>query len=60
MQKEKQINKKDLAKPINQSSRLEDCEPGATRGEVLRFIKTVATSPKPCQKRAEPPVPTLK
>lgn len=36
-------------------TRLEDCEPGATRKEVLRFIEKVATSPKPSQKRVEPP-----
>lgn len=37
--------------------KLEDCEPGATRDEVLQFIEKVATSPKPCRKRAEPPAP---
>lgn len=39
---------------------LEDCEPGATRGKVLQFIKKVAISPKPCQKHVEPPVPASK
>jgi len=38
--------------------KLEDCKPGATRKEVLQFIEKVATSPKPCRKRAESPAPT--
>jgi hypothetical protein len=38
---------------------LEDYEPGATRTEVFQALKKVATSPKPCQKRAQPPEPTL-
>ena len=33
--------------------KLEDCEPGASREEVLQFIEKVATSPKPCRKRVE-------
>lgn len=37
---------------------LEDCEPGASREEVLAFIEKVATSPKPCQKRVESPAPS--
>ena len=36
---------------------LEDCEPGATRGEVLDFIEKVAKSPKFFRKRGEPPAP---
>ena len=35
--------------------KLEDCEPGATRDEVLQFIEKVATSPKPSRKRDQPP-----
>ncbi len=40
--------------------KLEDCKPGATRDEVLRFMEKVVTSPKPCQKRAESPAPASK
>ncbi len=40
--------------------KLEDCEPGATREEVLQFIEKVATSPKPCRKRAESPAQASK
>ena len=40
--------------------KLEDCEPGATRDEVLQFIEKVATSTKPYQKRVESPAPTSK
>jgi hypothetical protein len=39
---------------------LEEHQPGATRAQVFTILKTVATSPKPCQKRVEPPVPTSK
>jgi len=42
----------------HQTSRnLEDCEPGATRKEVLQFIEKVAKSPKPSRKHDEPPAP---
>ena len=40
--------------------KLEDCEPGATRKEVLHFIEKVATSPKSSQKRVEQPAPASK
>ena len=36
--------------------KLEDCEPGATREEVLQFIEKVSTSPKTSQKHGKPPV----
>ncbi len=39
---------------------LEDCEPGATRDEVLQFIEKVATSPKPSHKHDKSPAPTSK
>ena len=40
--------------------KLEECEPGATREEVLQFIGKVATSPKPYRKRVESPAPASK
>ena len=40
--------------------KLEHCEPGVTREEVLGFIEKVVTSPKPYQKRVESPAPASK
>ncbi len=37
------------------SRKLEDYEPGATRSDVLKVLKKVATSPKPSPKRDSPP-----
>jgi hypothetical protein len=45
---------------VIQKRNLEDCEPGATREEVLQFIEKVATSPKPCSMRGQSPAPTSK
>ena len=44
------ISKSPIAK-----RKLEDCDPGATRQEVLLFIEKVAKSPKPPRKHGEPP-----
>ncbi len=41
--------------PIKNRRKLEECEPGATREEVLQFIEKVATSPKSCRKRDSQP-----
>jgi len=49
------IGKRDI-----KGRKLEDCEPGATREEVLKFIEKVATSPKPSRKNVKPPVPVSK
>ena len=58
--KESEIPIKAKKHPVLKKRNLEDCEPGATREEVLQFIEKVATSPKPSQKRAESPAPTSK
>ena len=53
------IGKKDIkttSKTTIKKRKLEDCEPGATREEVLQFIEKVATSPRPSQKHGKPPV----
>ncbi len=46
-------------KPHLPPRNLEDCEPGATRQEVLGLIDKVVKAPKPSRKHTEPPVPTL-
>jgi len=46
--------------PAIKQRKLEDCEPAATIEEVLQFIEKVATSPKPCVKRAQSPDPVSK
>lgn len=45
----KPINKNKVRKDL-QPHKLEDYEPGATRDEVLQFIKKVALSPKTSKK----------
>lgn len=40
------------------STRLEDCEPGASRSEVFHALKKVARTPKPSRKHTEPPAAT--
>ena len=47
--KESDIPIKAQKHPVTKRRKLEDCEPGATRKEVLQFIEKVATSPKPSQ-----------
>lgn len=47
-----------LKEPKQPPRKLEDCEPGASRDEVLQFIEKVATSPKSSRKRGVPPAPT--
>ena len=49
--KESDIPIKAKKHPAIKKRNLEDCEPGATREEVLQFIEKVATSPKPSRKR---------
>lgn len=49
--KESDIPIKTKKCPVTKRRKLEDCEPGATRKEVLQFIENVATSPKPSRKR---------
>lgn len=51
--KESDIPIKAKKHPAIKRRKLEDCEPGATRDEVLQFIEKIATSPKPCRKRVE-------
>jgi len=51
--KESDIPIKAKKHPAIKRRELEDCEPGATRDEVLQFIEKIATSPKPCRKRVE-------
>ena len=51
MAKESDIPIKAKKYPAIKRRKLEDCEPGATRKEVLQFIEKVATSPKPSRKR---------
>jgi len=58
--KESDIPIKVKKHPPIKKHKLEDCEPGATREEVLQFIERVATSPKPSRKRAESPAPSSK
>ena len=47
-----------VSKPPIAKRKLEDCEPGAAREEVLQFIEKVATSPRPSQKHGKSPAPT--
>jgi len=57
--KESDIPIKTKRLPIKKRN-LEDCEPGATREDVLQFIEGVATSTKPSRKCVQPPAPTSK
>ncbi len=56
--KESDIPIKDQKHQVTRRRKLEDCEPGATRDEVLQFIEKVATSPKPSRKSVQSPAPT--
>jgi hypothetical protein len=49
--KESDIPIKAEKHPITKRRKLEDCEPGASRKEVLQFIEKVAASPKTSRKR---------
>lgn len=49
---------KKIKENSNKTRELEDYEPGASRAEIFGALKKVAKSPKPSQKRDEPPEPT--
>lgn len=58
--KEPSVSIRDKKHLAIEKRKLEDCEPGATRSEVLQYIDKVITSPKPSQKRVESPAPASK
>lgn len=43
---------------VKDTKKLEDYQPGASRGLVLDALKKVAISPKPSPKNGEQPAPT--